>query len=233
MQKLFLTTLLSVFTLLACEIPYQDPKNIEDRDFSVSDFNGIDISSSIEVEVIPAGKFQVTASGDYRDLDYLSITIRNKKLFAKCTRNKWFSNRKIKLFIAMPEIKSVNLSGASSGNISDFTNAKNVSIDLSGASELDIEFLADEVNGELSGASELKIGKDIGKIDLELSGTSNLYAFESNSISTYLDLSGASEANVSVKDFLKVKASGASKVRYKGSPNVDQDVSGSSKVVKY
>lgn len=233
MRNLFLVTILSVFVLTACETPFYDPQNIEDREYSATNFTGIDIGSAIEVEVISAATFNVTASGDYHDLDNLSIKVRNNKLEAKCTRNRWFSNRKIKLFIEMPEIKSIDLSGASDGKILDFSNAKKISIDLSGSSELELDFPAEQIYGEISGASDLKLLKNVGMVDLELSGASNLYAFEANTNTSFLDLSGASEANISVKDFLKVDASGASTVRYKGSPNIEKKVSGSSKVIQY
>jgi Putative auto-transporter adhesin, head GIN domain len=233
MRNLFLVTILSVFALTACETTFYDPKNVEDRDYTTTNFTGIDISSAIDVEVIPASRFNVTASGDYHDLDNLSIKVRNNKLEAKCTRNRWFSSRKIKLFIEMPEIKSIDLSGASNGKILDFSNIKKILIDLSGSSVLELDFPSDQISGELSGSSDLKLFKNVGKVDLELSGASNLYAFEANTITTYLDLSGASEANISVKDFLKVDASGASTVRYKGSPNIEKKVSGSSKVIQY
>jgi hypothetical protein len=72
----------------------------------------------------------------------------------------------------------------------------------------------------------------VENIDVELSGTSNLDGFEANSTEVFLELSGASRAEVSASKTLSVKASGASKVFYKGEPKITEDLSGGSKVSK-
>ena len=93
------------------------------------------------------------------------------------------------------------------------TNAKTYDINLSSASTLEIEGKSKKIYAELSGASILN-------------------AFSTDVEEASLDLSGASNERVNVAQQLKVRASGASKVRYRGNAKVDSDLSGSRRVEK-
>jgi len=64
----------------------------------------------------------------------------------------------------------------------------------------------------------------------DISGASLLSAFDFPVRAADLNLSGASNARVTVSDHLKVTASGASSVLYRGNPVVDKTVSGESSV---
>jgi hypothetical protein len=233
MKNLVLASLIVFFTMLSCGLPIHDPKNTEDRDYALGNFTGISASSAIEVEVVPAAQFRVTAIGHFRDLDHLSVKVRNNVLEAKCTRFRWVSGRSVKLLVEMPKLNKLTLSGAAEAKVMPFDSAMAINIDLTGAAELRLNTRSSQLSGQLSGASELRMTQPSQSIQLDLSGASELDAFDAPSVSCDLELSGASEASVQVSDLLKVYASGASTVRYKGNPRVEKRTSGSSEVRKY
>ena len=78
--------------------------------------------------------------------------------------------------------------------------------------------------GDFGGEVKLKGRAD--HLILELSGAAEVDAFDLASKTADIDISGASEVELSVSDELNVDISGAGEVKYKGSPSINQDISG-------
>ena len=99
-------------------------------------------------------------------------------------------------------------------------------IDLSGASQLQLNVEVPEVKVEISGAAKLALTGEADSGEIELSGASkaNLENFALKNLA--LVTSGASNASVNVTESLEVEASGAAHVSYSGNPKVTSHVSG-------
>ena len=120
-----------------------------------------------------------------------------------------------------------DLSGAATavwdGN---FKVVKSGKIDLSAASQLQLNVEVPEVEVEISGAAKLALTGEADSGEIELSGASkaNLENFVLKNLA--LATSGASNASVNVTETLGVEASGAAHVSYSGNPKVTSHVSG-------
>jgi len=109
---------------------------------------------------------------------------------------------------------------------------REIDFELSGASKCDFSGSAKTIEMDLSGASELNLMGSGQFIDGELSGASELRSFNYQAEESDIRLSGASEGKILVTRYLKVDASGASNLRYKGNPEIQKKVSGGSSVSK-
>lgn len=228
-----LMTALSL-SISSCDVLQQtvDPKNATQESFNVKNFDGLEIGNAFEITVKKGNDYKVKASGDSRDIDDLVVKERNGTLEVYY-RNNWRLRRyKMNIEIEMPTLKEVDFSGAVEASIKGFDNLSDLEIDLSGASNATFYTSAKTFDIDLSGASTLELNGKTDKIYAELSGASTLNAFSTNANDASLNLSGASNGRVNVSQQLKVKASGASKVRYRGDAKVESDLSGSSKVMK-
>jgi hypothetical protein len=111
----------------------------------------------------------------------------------------------------MPQIESFDVSGASTGTL---TNVKNETLSL-----------------DASGASKIKIDGAAKELIVDLSGASRLDAENLKAENVTVDASGASSATVVALNDLNADASGASTIRYTGEPkNVKKNSSGASSV---
>ena len=92
------------------------------------------------------------------------------------------------------------------------------------------------VNGlyaDLEGASNLNLSGSSSTLELDANGASNMmdYGFETNNFNG--ELSGASNAYLSIQQIINVEASGASNLYYKGNAVVNsQDLNGGSTIQK-
>lgn len=235
MKKLRLISIsVMILSITSCGILQQsiDPKDEKTKTFTAKDFDRLAIGNAFHINVIEAGSFKIEAAGDRRDIDDLLVEERNGKLKIYFRNNFRIRRYRMNINIEMPALKEVDFSGATVSSIKGFDNTTDMKIVLSGASESTFLTSPKTYDVDLSGASTLDLEGKSQKIYAELSGASTLNAFSTETVEASLNLSGASNSKVTVAQQLKITASGASKVRYRGDAKVDSNLSGSSKVVK-
>jgi hypothetical protein len=227
---LFFTTILLSLVLVSCREesgPYEETT----KTYPLANFDRLDMGSAFRIEVRKGTAFQVEVRGNRRDIDDLGLNVRNNTLEIQYDRNRQ-RNRRYDMFITvtMPTVRAVSFSGASRSTITGFTDLRELSIGLSGASRSTALVNATSLSADLSGASDLVVTGTGNQLSGSLSGASKMEAYDFPVNQADLDLSGASTARIRVNDALTVKASGGSTVRYKGTPRVNSSVSGASSI---
>ncbi len=91
---------------------------------------------------------------------------------------------------------------------------------VSGTSEVTGPIQVDRLQATASGAATLALSGQIGNLDLNGSGASRLRLADLVVRNLDAELSGASQATVTVSDRLAAQATGASVLRYRGTPDV-------------
>jgi DUF4097 and DUF4098 domain-containing protein YvlB len=125
----------------------------------------------------------------------------------------------------------MDASGASSISLADGIEAGKLSVTLSGASRLDGRIKTSDGRLEASGTSRARLTGSATSLDVTESGASGLEAEDLTVASLVIDLSGASSAAVTVTDTISADLSGASQLRYGGSPQFSRkQISGASSI---
>jgi phage shock protein PspC (stress-responsive transcriptional regulator) len=211
-----------------------DSDNGERISFDFSGFQSVDVGSIFNTEIRAGSNWDVEVSGRDRDLEDVVIKVTNGELVINFKKDisKWDRNRKeVKVHITMPELQSLDLSGAAKGKVYGF-DQHNMDINLSGASVTEMDVDLTEANIDLAGVSRLNISGTGESLDAEISGASNLNAEDFMVDYAVLDVSGASKARVHVNKELEIDASGGSSVRYSGDPMLKSDRSSGSSIIK-
>ncbi len=137
---------------------------------------------------------------------------------------------KIELSGVVGDIK-VDASG--SAELDFAGTAQSLSLSASGSAKIDCEdFTCPQISAKASGSAELELSGVGDVLDVKSSGSAEIEAKEFSLRRAIFDCSGSMKAEVSVSDYLYVKASGSATVRYWGAPSVNRDTSGSSSVKK-
>ena len=236
-MKKYYTRILSFLLVLSCIILLsscytEDPGSLQEseKQFSIIDFDRLELGSAFIIEVKEGDNFSVSAKGDVRNLDDLKVYKNGSSLVVKYDDN---HNRKhdTYIYITMPELLGATLSGATDSKISGFSSDNDTfDFHLSGASYAQIDMIASAMNLNISGASHLRISGTTTNMDVDVSGASVLSAFNLTAEDAHVHASGASEAKVNVTTSLHATASGASTIVYKGSPALTRDSSGASSI---
>ena len=221
------TLLIGLLIFSSCISDDPGPLQYGERDFSVNNFTRLDMGNAFNIQVQQGNEFRVDVSGDVRNLEDLSVYTSGSTLIIHYDRN---ANRKHTTYIriTMPELLGVDFSGASISEIRGFTGQEELDITLSGASYAQVDCDYNNLSLNLSGASVLNILGTGERLVALVSGASDLRGFEYPVKEGKLDVSGGSLGKVTVSTKLEATLSGASTVRYRGNPVVYQNVSGDS-----
>jgi autotransporter translocation and assembly factor TamB len=200
---------------------------------NVSSFTGIDVGGAFDVILIKANKEKVVLEIDDNLMPYVTTKVFGGIL--EIDNKKDFRNPKeLKVTIYYKSIDEIDLSGAASLFSEDVLKTESLEIDASGASDIELKLDLDYLEADFSGASRIEFSGRAKSVEVETSGATVFRAFDLETESFEIDASGAAVARIWVTKELSLEASGASSVRYKGSPSIDIiNISGASSVRKY
>lgn len=173
-------------------------------------FSKIDASGVFQVEIVAQKDFSVEVEADDNLLEYIKTDVRNGSLHLE-TERKLSTSNPIRVRISAPNIEAVESSGAANVVLSELKN--------------------DSIEIESSGASKIKVSGETAKLIVDVSGATQVNADGLSAENANIEASGASTVELLVNGNLKTNASGASTIRYAGSPkDVVKKASGASTV---
>lgn len=179
-------------------------------------FDGVSSSGSNRVFISQGEEFRVELRGSSNLINSYETKLRGNILEVGY-RNVSVNDDDIEVYVTMPEVEFLALSGSGEMNVrGDFPAQNNFSLRISGSGDIRLHDVMEVKNAdiELSGS---------GKARLE-----NLQAENAD-----VDISGSGDVRISVSGHLRSRISGSGQVFYKGDPELDSRVSGSGKVVKF
>ena len=204
------------------------------REMEVSDFDEIDISGAFDIEISQSDHYKVLMSNAI-DEDLVDFQIEGDKLNISWGKNyKIFQKLKRwqdpKIFIELPELRNLSVSGASDCNIKYFEQ-NSMKISIKGASDLEADLFTEQLDCYVAGASEIELVGQATDVKFKLIGASEIDAAELEMESLSIEMAGASEVDVHVSKEINGKLSGASTLNYIGEPTINVKSSGASEVV--
>ena len=237
----------NIFIMLSISILFfgctKDWGNPATRNYPVNaPYTKLDVSNAFEVTVSDQVTDVVVTVGELAQ-ERVVVRVVDGELQIGFKPNTRY-NGKATAVIPATMIRDLELSGASSftGDLqcgNGYYSDNTVDIELSGASTFRGRIEGQELEIDLSGASEAFIEgftpTSLTKMDIDLSGASTLKAPFLYTESVYGEMSGASNADVTLCSELNVQLSGASTLTYGLSseechPNVNCPASGGSVV---
>lgn len=142
-------------------------------------------------------------------------------------------NATLNAYIITKDISKFDIGGAAKLTIENQWNISEGRIELSGASNFIGEIETDRLNLAMSGASSLNLYGNISYLDAKLTGSSDIRDFDLSVKDLKLEMSGASEAFLSISESIDIRASGASSLQFKGDASITyKRLTGASEIVK-
>jgi hypothetical protein len=222
---------------------------IETTQYDLKDFDSVVVSSSFQFEIKQSGSYSVSTSCHENIIPFLDVYKSGSILIVRLKPGV-HTNGDLNAVITLPELKRLEISGASRGSARDFKSAKDLDLEVSGASQLDINIEAGdtalEISGasrvtgnlkaqntrlEVSGASRCELNGTGANSDLEVSGASTLSLKDLKLQNVNINVSGASTATINTDGILNLDVSGASTLNYYGNPTLSKvSVTGASRI---
>jgi predicted small secreted protein len=231
-MKQILIAILALITVLftSCGTTIKGDGNVIKKEYEVDQFENIKISGGYEVILRQDSKSEIVISTDENLIEYIDVYVEDNKLIIESEN--WLDANELKVYITSKSFKNIDLNGAVELKSKSKIKEKYISIDGSGAVDIDIEIDSKKLNIDISGASEIDLKGNCDKLDVDISGAGELNAYDLITKEASIDISGAGSAKVNVSDELEVDITGAGSVAYKGNPEIDEHITGAGSVKK-
>lgn len=217
MKKIIRSIVIALALILAANTAIsQKDKEVIRQLRELPSFNSIIVGGAFEVYLTQGEpqRVEVETNADFIgniitrvDENILSITSKGLKNVSE-----------LNIYITVPEIESIEISGAAELHGENTLKSGHLAIMSSGASEATLTLDARELETSLSGASEVKLAGKAGTHTGEVSGAATLYARDLETQTTAMNVSGAGSAYVWATDVLTGDVSGAGDLDYSGNP---------------
>jgi hypothetical protein len=207
--------------------------NVITLEQDLADFDRLEISYAFEATITQGDVFSVVIRIDDNLQPYLRVQQQGGTLSIGLDSDVILGlrNATLEADITMPNLVSLEASGASQADLVDFIVEGNLVLDASGASKIGGDLQANDVRLTLSGASSASLSGSGGDLTVDASGASTADLRDFEAVDVVVVVSGASSATVLATGTLTADASGASHVTYLGDPTVlDVNTSGASSV---
>lgn len=219
----------AIVVLSSCEVEDPGPLQRKEKEFTIIDFDRLEMGSALHVEVEQGSTFSIRAKGDRRNIDDLDIYKEGSTLIIEFDESD-DRHHDTYITITMPILVSANFSGASVTTVKGFESDETLDFYVSGASIAQLDAGYRKINLVVSGASDVMLHGLGDELSVEITGASILSAFDYPVREAVITASGASTGKVTATDALDAVAGGASSIFYRGNPVVTSEVSGSSTV---
>jgi hypothetical protein len=204
---------------------------VDTLEVPVTAFSAIEAGSAFRVNLSFGAKESLVLRVGEEVADRVEATVAAGVLRLRLEPGTVARNARLEADVTAQRLSQIGLSGAAVMRVSGEVAAPTLAVTASGASQLDGPLRVTEGSATLSGASRMALSGDVERLELRASGASRVDAEQLRVDELDVRLSGASSASVSVNGSVAAQVSGASSLRYGGSPRfVRRDVSGASSI---
>jgi len=202
----------------------------ETRDLKGFTSVGFGIAGNLYIKIGP--RFSVELEGNKGDLREVETVVSGDRLQIKHQNWRYNFKNKVNVYITMPELKGLGVSGSGKAEILDALKGEDLDLSVSGSGNLfTAELAVENLECSISGSGNIRLGggtvKDAG---VSISGSGNFQGDMVKCETMEVRVSGSGNCTCNVTQSLEAGVSGSGNVTYKGNPRIDARVSGSGRV---
>jgi hypothetical protein len=198
----------------------------------VSDFSKLDISGGFKIHLKQDSSLTVTVNADDNLMKYIHVNSEGDKLRIYSKKNICGSGE-LELNIGVKNLEVIKASGGINLATDGKLNTKDLHLELSGASQIDMDLNAANLFTEGSGSTDMTLRGQAASHKIEFAGSGKVKAGDFVVGSYDIETTGASECTINVLKDLNVNTTGAADIKYRGNPtNVNTSKTGAASVTK-
>lgn len=193
--------------------------NVVSETRRVTGFDGIKVSSGIDVFIKQGTTEGLKIKSDENLLDVIKTEVRNGTLHIYSEVNIRKAKEK-KVYVIYKELNRIRIS--SSGDIQGANTLKTDRLDvsLSSAGDLDLDVETDEIDISISSSGDAQLTGKTDYLKADLSSAGDLQAYDLEAKKCRIHVSSAGNAKIFVTKDLDASASSAGDIYYKGNPEI-------------
>lgn len=186
----------------------------ETRTFEHTNFNEIDASTALEVNVSRADGYRVTATGTPKDLKLLVVKQDGSRLVFTLRTGQLEGS--VTLDVTLPALRRFDLRDGVNGNIKMPTGSPSFASRISGGASLEGSLTSRDITLDASDGSNVELSGSVDALKINGSEGAELELKNLTATSAVITLSGGSQATVTVNGKIDIIADNGSELTYYG-----------------
>ena len=192
------------------------------QQYDYSDFDRVEVGLAYEFEIARGEAHGVWVDAEEGFFKNVKVAVEDGTLKITHSRHIGWTFRltRPKVWVVVPDLKGLKVSGAASGTMKGFDSLQDFSLEMKGATNLDAEFTAAKTDVHLRGACRLTVSGASETAVIDAGGSSNLDLERFEVATAAIRLSGVSHATIHVTGRLDVRLNGVSELGWVGEPTM-------------
>ncbi|WP_421809955.1 head GIN domain-containing protein [Flagellimonas sp.] len=225
------------FGISSCdEETLEASEQVSEKAYSFTGFNGINVTSAFKVFITftDAEEERIVVEASDNLQDKIIVEQDGGILNFDLEKNTGIrGDIVLNVHIATPNLDLLNVSGVSEVMFENTLLTESFEMNVFDSGNVQGLIDVESMRLDLQGTSDVNLYGQVNTLQAKLNTSSDLKDYDLQVENLEIELEGLSETYVTVNGSLRVKASGTSRMNYKGDPDiVQQSVSGLAKVIK-
>ncbi len=227
MRYLQLLSFLIIWTMACDSITFEKGNGeISSEKRMIDTFSEIQLTGNYEIVLKKGPKGQLVVVTDSNLLEFIHSEVVNGVLIVENSK-KIRSEDGIRIYITFQELEAIRSVGVSIIKTENTIVANRFELEIPGAGIIDLEVDVNDLEVTLTGAGLVKLKGRAVNQTVSLNGVGSLEAFDLESRSCKVIVSGMGKAEINVKENLNARVNGIGSIKYRGRPHtVDDKISG-------
>ncbi len=213
-------------------VDFKGNGNVITKTRTLDNFNEINVCSGIDLYIKKDATMKVEVVADENLHEFIITEVKNGVLniyLKKCI----LKSKSLRVNVSYIELKTLKGSGGSDIYTEAPIQQQDLTIEMSGGSDLKMDCQLTNLTCSLSGGSDATLKGTVENCSFTNKGGSDIKAGELLISKCNINSSGGSDAKINVKDELSAIASGGSDINYIGEPKlIEINTSGASDINK-
>ncbi len=190
----------------------------ETRD--VSGFTGVEVSTGIDVYLSQGDDFEVVVEADENLQEVILTELKGDRLVVRTDHVNIRSARSKKVHVTLPELTELRISSAGDCVGQTAFRCGDLRLSISSAGDLTLEVDADRIDLDISSSGDARLAGSAAELNASLSSAGDLNAFDLVAGKVDVNVSSAGDARVHATEELRMTASSAGNIYYRGDAEV-------------
>lgn len=230
---LLLTITFSAFTIIGNNEKVKGSGNIKEESRTEGPFKRISTSGAYNVYITPGNKHDIRIEADDNLLPLIVTKVSGDRLEIYSKKGYDIKpSKSINIYVTMDQLEGLTSSGSGGFYSRGKLKGGNVEFSFSGSTRTELDLDANALKIEVSGSSQLNLKGNVPATRYDISGSADVEALDLKSSDAQIAISGSGKLDVAVEKKLDLNVSGMGKIRYRGTPVINQSSSGMAKISK-
>ena len=195
----------------------------EEETRTLSSFHGINVSGSLDAELVKGNSNEVLVQVKNYELDEVKTEVKNGILYLGMKSSNWtggWKKRQAKVVITYSDkIDAISMSGSTDLIGKGTLEGDRLDIELSGSSDAYLTVDMNSIDARLSGSSDIDMEGNADKITIAASGSSDFEGSDLEVNHADLKAKASSDIYIHVNESIKAIATSSSDIEYTGNPS--------------